>query len=129
MGLGASYSSCPLIRTPVYATAMENFWRSRVQIEMLNNICRGYSHVVQNIRFPSIRDNRIRILNGADAFTATVVKQFTTGPTGTPYGVNTLLEWILTGPIPQRYAQRRVGRSDSTRIALYDHIKRRKDSR
>ena len=74
----------------------------RVQIEMLNEICRDHSHL-QNIRFPTIRDNRIGILIGADAFTATVSRQFTTGPTGTPYGVNTLLGWTLTGPIPQRY--------------------------
>ena len=98
----------------------------RVQIEMLNEICRDHSHL-QNTRFPTIRDNRIGILIGADAFTATVPKQFTTGPTGTPYGVNTLLGWTLTGPIPQRYTQKRVGHSNSTSITLFNHIRRQQD--
>ena len=98
----------------------------RVQIEMLNEICGDHSHL-QNIRFPTIRDNRIRILIAADAFTATVPRQFTTGPTGTPYGVNTLLGWTLTGPIPQRYTQERVGQSNSTNITLFNHIRRRQD--
>ncbi|XP_075259863.1 uncharacterized protein LOC142351609 [Convolutriloba macropyga] len=93
----------------------------RVQIEMLNEICRDHSH----LRFPAIRDNRIGILIAADAFTATVPRQFTTGPTGTPYGVNTLLGWTLTGPIPQRYTQKRVGQSNSTSITLFNHIRRR----
>ena len=98
----------------------------RVQIEMLNEICRDHSHL-QNIRFPAIRDNRIGILIGADAFTATVPRQFTTGPTGTPNGVNTLLVWTLKGLIPQRYTQKRVGHSNSTSITLFNHIRRRQD--
>ena len=126
IGIGALYSSCPVIRIPVYATAMDEFRMPRVQIEMLNEICRDHSHL-QSIRFPTIRDNRIGILIGADAFTATVPRQFTTGPTGTPYGVNTLLGWTLTGPIPQRYTQKRVGQSNSTNITLFNHIKRRQD--
>ena len=126
IGIGALYSSCPVIRIPVYATAMDEFGMPRVQIEMLNEICRDHSHL-QSIRFPTIRDNRIGILIGADAFTATVLRQFTTGPTGTPYGVNTLLGWTLTGPIPQRYTQKRVGQSNSTNITLFNHIKRRQD--
>ena len=99
IGIRVLCINCPVIRIPVYATAMEEFRMPRVQIEMLNEICRDHSHL-QNIRFPAIRDNRIVILIGADAFTATVPRQFTTGPTGTPYGVNTLLGWTLTGPIP-----------------------------
>ena len=126
IGIGALYRSCPVIRIPVYATAMEEFRMPRVQIEMLNEICRDHSHL-QSIRFPTIRDNRIGILIGADAFTATVPRQFTTGPTGTPYGVNTLLGWTLTGPIPQKYTQKRVGQSNSTNIALFNHIKGRQD--
>ena len=97
IGIGALCSSCPVIRIPVYATAMEEFRMSRGQIEILNEICREHSHL-KNIRFPAIRDNRSGILIGADAFTATVPGQFTTGPTGTPHGVNTLLGWTLTGP-------------------------------
>ncbi|XP_075264069.1 uncharacterized protein LOC142355955 [Convolutriloba macropyga] len=96
IGIRVLCINCPVIRIPVYATAMEEFRMPRVQIEMLNEICRDHSHL-QNIRFPAIRDNRIVILIGADAFTATVPRQFTTGPTGTPYGVNTLLGWTLTG--------------------------------
>ena len=126
IGIGALYSSCPVIRIPVYATAMDEFRMPRVQIEMLNEICRDHYHL-QSIRFPTIRDNRIGILIGADAFTATVPRQFTTGPTGAPYGVNTLHGWTLTGPIPQRYTQKRVGQSNSTNITLFNHIKRRQD--
>ena len=69
IGIGALYSSCPVIRIPVYATAMDEFRMPRVQIEMLNEICRDHSHL-HSIRFPTIRDNRIGILIGADAFTA-----------------------------------------------------------
>ena len=90
IGIGAICSNCPVIRITVYATAWEEFRMPKVQIEMLNEICRDHSHL-QNIRFPAIRDNLIGILIGADAFTATVPRQFTTGLTGTPYGVNTLL--------------------------------------
>ena len=126
IGIGALCSSCPVIRVPVYATAMEEFRMPRVQIEMLNEICRDHSHL-QNVRFPAIRENRIRILIGADAFTATVPIQFTTGPTGTPYGVNTPLGWTVTGPIPQRYTQKRAGYSNSTSITLFNHIRRRQD--
>ena len=94
IGIGAlCSSSCPVIKIPVYGTAMEEFRMPRVQIEMLNKIC---------------RDNRIEILIGADASTATAPKQFTTGPNGTPYGVNILVGWTLKGPIPQRYTQKRV---------------------
>ena len=127
IGLGALYSSCPVVRIPVYATAMEEFRMPRVQIEMLNEICRDHSHL-QSIRFPTIRDNRIGILIVADAFIATVPGQFTRGPTGTPHGVNTLLGWTLTWPISQRYTQKRVGQSNSsTSIALFNHIKSRQD--
>ena len=93
---------------------------------MFNEICKDHSHT-QNIRFPTFRDNRIGILIRTDAFTATVPRQFTAGPTGTPYGVNTLLGWTLTGLIPQRYTQKREGQSNSTSIELFNHIKRRQD--
>ena len=111
-------SSCLVIRFPMYATTMEEFGMPRLQTELLNEICRDHSHL-KNIRFPTIRDNRIGFLTGADAFTATVPRLLTTGPTGTPYGVNTLLGWTLTGPIPQRYTQKRVGQSNSTSITLF----------
>ena len=126
IGIGVLWSSCPVIRIPVYATAMEVFRMPRVQIEMLNEICRDHS-LLQNIRFPTIRDNRIGILIGADAFTATVPGQFTTGPTGIPYGVNILLGWTVTGSFLQRYTQKRVGQTNSTSITLFNHIRRRQD--
>ena len=126
IGIGDLYSSCPVVKIPVYATAMEEFRMPSVQNEMLNEICRDHSHL-QSKRFPTTRDNRIGILTGADAFTATVRRQFTTGPTVTPYGVKTLLGWTLTGPIPQKYTQKKVGQSNSTSIALFNHIKRRQD--
>ena len=126
IGIGALYSSCPVVRGPLCATAMEEFRMPRVRIEMLNEICRDLSHL-QSIRFPTIRDNRIGILIGADAFTATVPRQFATGTTDTPYGVNTPLGCTLTGPIPQKYTQKRVGQSNSTSIALFNHSKRRQD--
>ena len=44
-----------------------------------------------------------------------------------PYGINTLLGWTLTGPISQKYTQKRVGQSNSTSIALFNLIKRRQD--
>ena len=59
----------------------------------------------------------------ADAFTATVPRQFTPGPTG----VNTVLGWTLTGTIPQRYTQKRDRQSNNTSIALFNQIKRRQD--
>ena len=43
--IGALYSSCPVVRIPVYTTAMEEFRMPRVQIEMLNEICRDHSHL------------------------------------------------------------------------------------
>ena len=105
------------------STAMEEFRMPRVQIEILNEICRDHSNL-QNIRFSTIRDNKIGILIKADAFTATLPRQFTTGPTGTPYGVNALLGWTLTGRFPQWYTQKRVGQSNSTSITVFNHIKR-----
>ena len=38
-----------------------------------------------------------------------------------------MLGWTLTGPIPQRYTQKRVGHSNSTNITLFNHIRRRQD--
>ena len=58
IGIRPLYSSCPVIRFPVLATAMEEFQMPRIQIEMLNEICKNHSHF-QNKRFPTIRDNRI----------------------------------------------------------------------
>ena len=49
----------------------------------------------------------------------------TTGPTGIPYEVNTLLGWTLTGPIPQRYTQKKFGQSNSPSITLFYHNRRR----
>ena len=123
IGIEALYSSCPVTKIPVYETAIEEFRMPRVQIETLNEICRDHSHL-QNINFTTIRYNWIRIRIEADAYTATVPRQFTTGPTDTPNGVNTLLGWTLTVTIPQRYTQKRVGQSNSTIITFFNQIKR-----
>ena len=126
IGIGASYSSCPVIRIPVYATAMEESLMPRVQVELLNEICRESSDL-KNLSFPRTRVTRIAVLIGADAFTATVATQFATGPIGTPYGLNTLLGWTLTVLIPQKYKETGVGQSVSTNITLFDLITRQQD--
>ena len=92
------YSSLPVVRILVSATAMEEFRMPRVHFEMLNEISTDLP-CLQEIRFTTIRDKLRGILIGADTFMATVPKQFTTGPTGTPYEVNILPGWTLTGPV------------------------------
>ena len=92
----------------------------------MNDVCFEHSQL-KNISFPTIRDNQIGILIEADAFTATVPTHFTMGPTATIWGVNTLLDCTLTGPILQRYTQKRVGHSSNTSLALFNHTKRKDD--
>ena len=95
------YSSCPLIRIPVYATGMEEFSMPGVQIEMLSEICRDQFHI-KNKCVPIIRDKGKGIPIGDDAIMETVLRQFTSGHIGSPYGVITLLVLTLTGPIPHK---------------------------
>ena len=93
-----------------------------VPVEMLNSICADYDHL-NNITFPQIRDNRIGVLIGADAFIATVPLKFTTVPPGTPYGVLTQLGWTVTGPIPQKYKPTSNIQEINCNITLYNRIK------
>ena len=93
-----------------------------VPVEMLNSICADYDHL-NNITFPQIRDNRIGVLIGADAFIATVPLKFTTGPPGTPYGVLTQLGWTITGPIPQKYKPTSKKQEINYNYTLYNRIK------
>ena len=104
IGIGSLRSSNPVTSLSVYTTSIEQLQLPTVPAEMLNRLCREHDHLA-DINFPQICDNKIGIFIGAEAFLATVPRHFTTGKTGTPYGVNTLLGWTLTGPVPQEYFQ------------------------
>ena len=93
-----------------------------VPVEMLNSICADYDHL-NSITFPQIRDNKIGVLIGADAFIATVPLKITTGPPGTLYGVLTQLGWTVTGPIPQKYKPTTNKQEILYNITLYNRIK------
>ncbi|XP_075264848.1 uncharacterized protein LOC142357013, partial [Convolutriloba macropyga] len=122
LGIGSLNSTRPLFNLPVYATSASDFQMPNVPVEMLNSICADYDHL-NNITFPQIRDNRIGVLIGADAFIATVPLKFTTGPPGTPYGVLTQLGWTVTGPIPQKYKPTSNKQEINYNITLYNRIK------
>ena len=126
IGIGSLHSSKPVTSFPVYATSIEQFQMSIVPAEMLNRLCRDHDHLAE-IKFPQIRDNKVGMLIGADAFLATVPRHFTTGKPGTPYGVNTLLGWTLTGPVPQEYFQPNHKGSSNHNITLFNHLKRGSD--
>ena len=126
IGIGSLHSSKPVTSLPVYATSIEQFQMPIVPAEMLNRLCRDHDHLAE-INFPQIRDNKIGILIGADAFLATVPRQFTTGKPGTPHRVNTLLGWTLTGPVPQEYFQPNHKGSSNHNITLFNHLKRGSD--
>ncbi|XP_075243712.1 uncharacterized protein LOC142337964 [Convolutriloba macropyga] len=123
IGIGSLRSSKPVTSLPVYATSIEQFQMPSVPAEMLNRLCRDHDHLAE-VNFPQIRDNKNGLLIGADAFLATVPKYFTTGKPGTPYGVNTMLGWTLTGPVPQEYFQPNNKRSSNHNITLFNHLKR-----
>ena len=78
------------------------------------------------VNFPQIRDNRIGILMGADAFTATAPLKYTIGPPGTPYGVLTQLEWTITGPVPNKYRQIAEKNQCNRNITLFNRVKSEK---
>ena len=82
--IGAIDSSRLIINLPVFATSTTDFQMPTVPIQMLNSVCKDFGHL-GDIKFPQIRDNKIGILIGADAFTATVPLKYTIGPPGTPY--------------------------------------------
>ena len=71
IGIKGIDSSRPIINLPVFATSTADFQMPTVPIQMLNIVCKDFGHL-SSINFPQIRDNRIGILIGADAFTATV---------------------------------------------------------
>ena len=112
----------PVTCLPVYATCIEQFQMPIVPAEILDRLCRDHDHL-EEINFPQIRDNRIGILIGADAFLANVPRHFTTGKPRTPYGVNTMLGLTLTGPVPQEYFQPNNKGSSNHNINLFNHIK------
>ena len=122
LGIGSLNSTRPLFNLPVYATSASDFQMPNVPVEMLNSICADYDHL-NNITFPQIRDNRIGVLIGADAFIATVPLKFTTGPPGTPYGVLTQLGWTVTGPVPQKYKPTSNKKEINYNITLYNRKK------
>ena len=122
LGIGSLNSTRPLFNLPVYATSASDFQMPNVPVELFNSICADYDHL-NNIIFPQIRDNRIGVFIGADAFIATVPLKFTTGPPGTPYGVLTQLGWTVTGPIPQKYKPTSNKQEIKYNITLYNRIK------
>ena len=126
IGIGSLRSSKPVTNLPVYATSIDQFQMPTVPAEMLNRLCRDHDHLAE-VNFPQIRDNKIGILIGADAFLATVPRNFTTGKPGTPYGVNTMLGRTLTGPVPQEYFQPNNTGSSNHNITLINHHKRGSD--
>ncbi|XP_075248279.1 uncharacterized protein LOC142341244 [Convolutriloba macropyga] len=123
IGIGSLGSSKPVTSLPVYATSIEQFQMPTVPAEMLNRLCRDHDHLAE-INFPQIRDNKIGKLIGADAFLAAVPRHFTTGKPRTPYGVNTMLGWTLTGPVPQEYFQPNNKGSSNYNITLFNHLNR-----
>ena len=114
------HSTAPL---PVYATSASDFQMPNVPHEVLNSICADYDYL-NYITFPQLRDNRIGVLIGADAFIATVPLKFTTGPPGTPYGVLTQLGWTVTRPILQKYKSTSNKQEINYNITLYNRIKK-----
>ena len=124
MGIGSLGSSKPVTCLPVYATSIEQFQTPSVLAKMLNRLCRDHD-LLAEVNF--LRDNKIGILIGADAFLATVPRHFTTGKPGTPYGVNTMLGWTLTGPVPQEYFQTNNKGSSNQNITLFNHLRRGSD--
>ena len=126
VGIGSLRSSKRVKILPVYASSVDQFKMPTVSAEMLNRLCRDHDHLAE-IDFPQIRDNKNGILIAADAFLATVPRHFTTGKPGTPYGVNTLLGWTLTGPVLQEYFQPNNKGSSNHNITLFNHLKRGSD--
>ena len=88
LGIGSPNSTRPPFNLPMHATSASDFQMPNVPVEMMNSVCADYEHL-NNITFPQIRDNRIGVLIGVDAFILTVPLKFTTGPPGTPYGFST----------------------------------------
>ena len=122
LGIGATDSSRPIINLPVFATSTTDFQTPTVPIQMLNSVCNDFGHL-SGINFPQIIDNRIGILIGADAFTATVPLKYTIGPPGTASGVLTQLGWTITGPVPSKYRQLTEKKKCNLNITLFNRVK------
>ena len=115
-------SSRPIIKLPVFATSTTVFQMPTVPIQMLNSVCKDFGHL-SGINFSQIRDNRIGILIGADAFTATASLKYTIGPPWTPYGVLTQSGWTITGPVPNKYRQLTEKNICNRNITLFNRVK------
>ena len=126
IGIGSLRSSKPVTSLRVYATSIDQFQMPTLPAEMLIRLCRDHYLLAEN-NFPQILENKIGIIIGADAFLATVPRHFTSGKAGTPYGVNTLIGWTLTGPVPQEYFQPNHRGSSNNNITLFNHLKRGSD--
>ena len=122
LGIEAIDSSRPFLNIPVFATSTTDFPMVTVPIQMLNSVCKDFDPL-SGINFPQIRDNKIGILTGADAFTATVPLQYTIGPTRTPYGVLTQLGWTITGPVPNKYRQLTEKNKCNLNITFFNRVK------
>ena len=122
LGIEAIDSSRPIINLPVFAASTTDFQMPTVPIKMLNSVCKDVGHL-SGISFPQIRDNRIGILIGADAFTATVPLKYTIGPPGTPYGVLTQLGWTITGPVSNNFNQLTKKNKCNRSITLFNRVK------
>ena len=122
LGIGAIDSSRPIINLPVFATSTTDFQMPTVPIQMLNSVCKDFGHL-SDINFPQIRDNKIGILIGGDAFTATVPLKYTIGPPTTPYGVLTQLGWTIKGPVPNKYRQITEKNQCNRNITLFNGVK------
>ena len=92
-----------------------------VPIKMLNSVCKYFGHL-SGISFPQIRDNRIGILIGADAFTAKVPLKYAIGPPGPPYGVLTQLGWTITGPVSNKFRQLTKKNKCNRKINLFNRV-------
>ena len=91
-----------------------------VPIQMLNSVCKDFGHLI-DINFPQIRDNKIGILIGADAFTDLL--KYTIRPPGTPYRVLTQLGWTITGPVSNKYRQITEKNQYNRNITLFNRLK------
>ena len=106
----------------MFATSTTDFQMPTVPIQMHKIVCKDFGHL-SGINFPQIRDNRIGILIGADAFTAAVPLKYTIGPPGTPYGVLTQLGWTITGPVPNKYGQLTEKNKCNRNISVFNRVK------
>ena len=123
VGIGSLRSSKPVTSLPVYATSIEQFQMPTVTAEMLNRLCRDHDHLAE-INFPQIRDNKIGILIGADAFLATVPRHFTTRNT---LRIQHIVRMDFGRPCVTRVLSTKQKGSSNHNITLFNHLKRGSD--